>query len=196
MDFYAGGYYLIKGSPLQSWMNEDLLPSEIFTPSSCLCELSYPSYSESFLSEEDAYKYLQAEPGTSANLKLIEIGLSCEFLAVFMEETPDYRGRSQINSNNRTVFEQRRKMDLTKNFRGFDVLGFEFGGFHSFICNSLETDFHVKLGLSLNSNGLFDKYSDAMKAADYAQDPEVGAEPVLWLPWAVLEAPIIANKRL
>ncbi len=55
------------------------------------------------------------------------------------------------------------------------------------MCNSLETDYSTKLNISFNRNGLIDNFEDAEKAADFTNSPEVGAEPVLWQPWAIIE---------
>ena len=77
--------------------------------------------------------------------------------------------------------------DIMNGFRGFEILGFEYGGCHTFMCNSLETVYSTKLNISFNKNGLIDNFEDAEKAADYTNSPEVGAEPVLWQPWAIIE---------
>jgi len=39
MKFYIGGYYLIEETAIKDWMNHDLLPEKIMTPSSCICNL-------------------------------------------------------------------------------------------------------------------------------------------------------------
>jgi hypothetical protein len=38
MDFIVGGYYLIRGAPLQKWMNAKLLPPVIWSASQCICK--------------------------------------------------------------------------------------------------------------------------------------------------------------
>ena len=77
--------------------------------------------------------------------------------------------------------------DITNGFRGFEVLGFEYGGFHTFMCNSLEKEYVSKLNISFNKNGLIEKFDEAEKAAELTNSPEVGAEPALWQPWAIIE---------
>jgi hypothetical protein len=78
-------------------------------------------------------------------------------------------------------------------FLGGQPLGFEILGdkgavsFYSFLCNSLEHDYCDRLGLTLNEHGLLGTYSDAERAAAYTNQEESGAEPVLWLPWLVLD---------
>lgn len=75
-----------------------------------------------------------------------------------------------------------------------DVLGFEplvtgehTGSFEdSWLCNGLEENSHAKLGINLNANGFIDRYEDARKCVEYISRDDVGAEPGLWLPWAVV----------
>lgn len=69
---------------------------------------------------------------------------------------------------------------------GFDVLGWDHGAFHSYICNSLENDFASLLGVRPNRHGLFDAIEDARKCADYSNLETTAAEPALWLPWLTL----------
>jgi hypothetical protein len=71
---------------------------------------------------------------------------------------------------------------------GFEPLGLETGGdFHSFICNGLEANYCGRLGLELNRHGRFDTYDACRAAVEYTMLDSTGAEPVLWLPWAVSE---------
>ena len=71
------------------------------------------------------------------------------------------------------------------------LLGEEYGEwFHSFVCNALENEYLERLHISLNPNGLIDRYDDAVRAADHTNLDEVGAEPVLWLPWLISEYPL------
>lgn len=69
---------------------------------------------------------------------------------------------------------------------GFDVLGWDHGGFHSYVCNGLETEFREHLGITPNAHGFFDSEQDARRCAVHAGLETTGAEPALWLPWQVL----------
>jgi hypothetical protein len=69
---------------------------------------------------------------------------------------------------------------------GFDVLGWDWGGFHSFICNGLEREFAKVLGVAPNQHGFFDGPVDAERCAEHCNLETTGAEPALWLPWLVL----------
>ncbi|MCB9636841.1 MAG: hypothetical protein H6721_32420 [Sandaracinus sp.] len=71
--------------------------------------------------------------------------------------------------------------------RGFDVLCWDgYGGFHSYLCNSLETEL-ATLGLRSGALGLFANEDDANRAAAHVGLETTAAEPGLWLPWKVVE---------
>jgi hypothetical protein len=230
MEFYIGGYYLIEGAPIKDWMNHDLLPAQILTPSSCICDLhpddiclswvkgdkkTKNAYREKlgitkeeftelqkevdelfnsekygwlqvFLEVEQARNYYQKWLTKIPNIKLVAIATTKKHKEIFLAEEKQegdnagFYGTWLSLRNNIPI-------DLNQGLLGYEVLGFEMGGFHSFICNSLENDFSKKLGIKFNDNGLISSFNDADKAADYAQNPDVGAEPALWQPWAIVE---------
>lgn len=68
---------------------------------------------------------------------------------------------------------------------GYDVLGWDLGGFHSYLCNGLETEFAGSLGIRPNACGLFDRLEDARRCADHCNAEATAAEPALWMPWHV-----------
>lgn len=68
---------------------------------------------------------------------------------------------------------------------GFEVLGFVFGAFHTYLCHGLETEFMDTLGVRFNEHGLITDWADASKASDWINRDEVGAEPVPWYPWRI-----------
>ncbi len=70
---------------------------------------------------------------------------------------------------------------------GFDILGFEMGGAHSFLCNNLEQQFFNKLNIQLNKSGLIDNWELAIAGSKYCNDPETPAETVFWLPWIITD---------
>jgi hypothetical protein len=69
---------------------------------------------------------------------------------------------------------------------GFDVLGWDCSGFHSYLCNGLEVEFERALGMRPNARGFFDTELDATRCAEHAGQGTTGAEPALWLPWQIL----------
>jgi hypothetical protein len=69
---------------------------------------------------------------------------------------------------------------------GFDVLGWDCSGFHSYLCNGLEVEFERVLGVTPNATGFFDSQDDATRCAEHAGLDTTGAEPAVWLPWRML----------
>jgi len=80
---------------------------------------------------------------------------------------------------------QRNEFIDTAGFIGFDILGYDMGSFHSYVCNGLEDDFYEVFGIKPNPCGLYDSYTDSRQAAGYLLNEEIGAEPALWQSWVV-----------
>jgi hypothetical protein len=74
---------------------------------------------------------------------------------------------------------------------GFEPLGYDYGGFHSFICNSLEKDYSKDLHLPINEHGRFSELAACERAVEYTRLDSTGAEPALWQPWLVVEYPLV-----
>lgn len=131
-----------------------------------------------------AQRFLRKIP----NIKLMVLGVSNEFRQFLLQE---YKPK-----NNQGVFgmylalKSGQVIDIHTGFRGFEVLGWNYFEFHSFICNSLERNFVHELDITLNKNGLIDNWQDASRAANYTNDADTGAEPVVWSPWAIVEIPL------
>jgi hypothetical protein len=71
---------------------------------------------------------------------------------------------------------------------GFEPLGFEVGGRpHSWLCNHLEVECFRALGIRPAASGLLETEDDAERVTAHISRDEVGAEPVHWLPWMILD---------
>lgn len=69
---------------------------------------------------------------------------------------------------------------------GFELLATYTGSLTcSWRCNELEIVCAEKLGVTPNAHGFIESHEDAERCAEYVAQPEVGAEPGLWLPWLV-----------
>jgi len=221
---------LIEGASIENWMNKDLLPSQIFTPSSCICNLhpediclswvtdrneTITAYTKKlsitkeqfeelqenidssfntnkygwiqmFLEVDEARKYYKKWLTNIPDIKLVAIATSKEHREIFLTEEKS-EGENLGACGNWLMLEKGVSIDINQGLLGYDVLGFDVCAFHSFICNSLENDFAEKLGIKFNKSGLISSFSEATIAADYAQNPDVGAETALWQPWAIIE---------
>lgn len=118
-------------------------------------------------------------------VKLISIYLSDFDTDKFLldEVVPEGIGQNGIYEN------LKQKIDETKEdcCLGYEVLGYEMGSFHSFVCNNLGYDYSNNLGLNFNSKGLIDSYDDAKKALSYTISDELKAEPCNWKIWKIKE---------
>lgn len=142
-----------------------------------------------FFSVHTAQEFYLRFLGALLDIRIIGLSLSKDVASDFLCEERPQEGCGAIGvwtMVNRGLARIRSGSPL-----GFDVLGMEFGGgFHTFTCNSLEQDFHDKLGITFNKDGLIDDYSKAIVAAEYTNRDDVGAEPVIWYPFRVDEYPI------
>lgn len=67
---------------------------------------------------------------------------------------------------------------------GCDILGWDIGSFHTFLCNSLQSDVHGEEEISFNTHGLIrNRY---LIVEQYAASIAEMGEPVDWLPYEIL----------
>ncbi len=113
------------------------------------------------------------------DIKLIEVGIEEKYSQKLPKES----------ESNGIINKLREKSKVLPNGKiiGYDVVGYAYGFSCSFLCNGLEKDYKEKFNIILNEIGLFSNYEDAEKVAEYNLRDDVGAEPILWLPWAVIE---------
>jgi hypothetical protein len=83
-------------------------------------------------------------------------------------------------------------LDPSGRLLGYEVLGWEIDGFHSWYCSLSRKDISEQFGIGVGANGLLKTYADAVLVADGAARPH-DASPwgsVVWYPWAVVSYPI------
>lgn len=119
------------------------------------------------------------------NVHLIAVATTQEYMQEFLEEEKPEGNIGE--SATYIALNQRQSVEESWQLLGWDILGHEMGAFWSFIINSLETDFSEKFNISFNEYGLVDSLETANIAAEYVRDPDIGAEPALWQPWAIYE---------
>lgn len=70
----------------------------------------------------------------------------------------------------------------TDNSIGYDILGWDYGHFHSYLCNALQEEFP---SLKINETGLISNtFEETAEFALYANEHELG-EPVEWIPVSI-----------
>ncbi len=146
---------------------------------------------QTFIDRDAAIHYARKYLGDIPDLKLLMIATTREAKDFFLKEEEPKDNQGEVGVY--LCLKQGLTVKNQDNLKGFEILGYEHGGFHSFLCNSLEKDFFEKLNIRLNENGLIESHAEGEKAVKYASDPNVGAEPVLWMPWAVYEIPLQNN---
>ena len=57
-------------------------------------------------------------------------------------------------------------------------------------CHNLPKDYARDLGIHCNPMGLISDLSEAEKATHYTNEPDCGAEPVLWVPMKIKTFPL------
>lgn len=67
---------------------------------------------------------------------------------------------------------------------GWEVLCYDHGSFHSWLCNRLEDDAEKRFGIIPNARGFIDRYEDALKVATECTEH---AEPGVWSPWMITQ---------
>ncbi|MEH7014813.1 hypothetical protein V7087_29100 [Neobacillus niacini] len=160
---------------LEKWV-EEMFEVERFT------------YPQLFTTVELAKEFLCKFLSHLTDAKVIGIGLPEDLINEFIEyeETENrpvknHYGIEKLLLNKTQIAVKDSKM------LGYEVLGFENGNFHSYLCNSLEKDFKKHFGFALNENGFITSLEETIRYCDYSNDEELGTEPVLWLPWAIFE---------
>jgi len=76
---------------------------------------------------------------------------------------------------------------------GFEVLSYEYGLEHSWLCNLLEREAAEQFDMAPDPRGFIDSFADATRVADHANRDDIGTEPGLWLPWLVVQYPIAST---
>ena len=112
-------------------------------------------------------------------LVVFGIALARELVKDFLDETRQEAGHAGVL----TALRRGLAPDPSGIALGFDVLGWDWCAFHSYVCNSLENEFASVLNIRPNQYGFFDRIEDARRCADHSNLETTGAEPALWRPW-------------
>lgn len=133
-----------------------------------------------FFSVNKAKEFANLFYDFASELTVIGIGLKSDLVVDYLEQEDAEYGVYKL-------LKREQVLESSGEILGFEVLGNEYGSFHSWLCNSLEIDCKEKLEIIPNQNGFIETFEQAEKCAEYANRDEVGAEPCFWLPWLILE---------
>jgi hypothetical protein len=137
-----------------------------------------------FLHKEDALQFKSSYLG-KIECHLIRLSLPEPYLKEALEELKPETGMAESGVYHNLKL---RLSDIDSGeCLGYELLCWDTGGFHSFICNGLENEYEEELLLRFNSNGFFDNLETAITAVEYTRRDEVGAEPGFWAPFKMVK---------
>ncbi|MBI2837051.1 MAG: hypothetical protein HYX75_01955 [Acidobacteria bacterium] len=70
---------------------------------------------------------------------------------------------------------------------GFEILNYQYGTVHSWLCDGLEADVAVKYSIKPNPSGFISALEDAASAAQFCASGDAGSGSGEWLPWLITE---------
>lgn len=122
------------------------------------------------------------------DIRIIIIGLPKQYKVDFLEDIAAFSSKNFEPYGVEKMILQHLSPDMDGAKKiGYEVLGFDSGSFHSYLCNGLERDFNHQFNTSLNSHGLIHTFEEADHYSDYCNELGEATEAVLWLPWAIFE---------
>lgn len=134
---------------------------------------------------ESAFEFCNNFLFHQKDIKIIGIALTSIYKEVFLNDQDDLTYGICKNLNISKPLNPKGKL------LGYEILGYEYGCLHSYICNGLDDIYYDKYNLKLNCHGLISSLDEAKALSDYTNNEVDGTEPVIWLPWAIIEYPLV-----
>ena len=119
---------------------------------------------------------------------LLGIGLPNQYVEQFLAEEKPAAGDGTPGVYH--AVNGRHALEPDGQVLGYEILGYEYGTFHSWLCNQLEKAVHQQLQIRPNPHGFVGSLSEAERAVEYCSRDDVKAEPALWLPWLIVKYPV------
>lgn len=145
------------------------------------------AYPQVFTSVKLAREFTNKFLSKISNARIIGIGLPENSMNDFFEyedlqgQQEEQYGVGKLLLSN-SIVEQ-----MNSRLLGYEVLGYENGSFHSYLCNGLEKELHKQFKFSLNDKGFIASLEEANRYCKYSNQEEIGTESVKWFSWAVFE---------
>jgi len=141
-----------------------------------------------FLSLAAAREFYQQFVNEKARSVLLGIGLPNQSVERFLADGKPAAGDATPGVYH--AVNGRHTLEPDGQVVGYEILGYEYGTFHSWLCNQLEKAVHQDLQIRPNPHGFIGSLSEAERTAEYCSRDEVKAEPALWLPWLIVKYPV------
>lgn len=148
-------------------------------------DVLFPQVFSSLHSAED---FLNRFLTQVSGIRIISIGLPERYKSDFLEDIELFSSKNPEPYGVGKMLLQHHppEKDGAKKV-GYEVLGFDSGSFHSYLCNGLERDFRKHFNFSPNRYGLINSIEEADRYSDYCNELGEETESVLWFPWAIFE---------
>ena len=166
--------------------NEELIKAVEYTNK--LFNEAQFGFDQIFCEKEGAELFHQIFLHKVSNVKLFQVFILAELSNTLIDQM-DNNFRSPYGI---VISLKRKNLVFMKDsdLIGYEIICHDLGNFHSFLCNSLEKAFLEKLDIHLNRRGLISSLEDAIRASNFCNTEESGAEPGYWLPCGLLEIPL------
>ncbi len=120
-----------------------------------------------FLYLDDAVEIYKKYFANTTKLTLVAVGLDEAFVEILYDEVEDIKTVIDLDNDKFKII-------------GHEIIGFDIGGFHSYLCNSLNNEIEKQYTIKFNKLGLIENsYEDVIEFAKLIKDK---GEPVEWLP--------------
>lgn len=122
------------------------------------------------------------------DIQIISIGLPEQYVDDFLEDVALYSSKNPKPYGVEQMLLRHLSSELEgANTLGYEVLGFDSGSFHSYLCNGLENDLYQQFNYEPNRHGLIASLEEADRYSDYCNELDEETESVLWFPWAIFK---------
>ncbi len=125
-----------------------------------------------FINYADALEIYNNYFKNNPKIILIGVAISKDLIPILNEELNDYYGNLKFR-------------EVKGKWIGNEIIGFDHGLSHSYLCNGLDKEIEKSYNIELNELGLLNnKYEEVTKFAEKIQGK---GEPVEWIPVAIFE---------
>jgi len=145
-----------------------------------------------FMSDWEAVEAVLEAAKPSSACRVLGLGIHADLVSGFIEDAGELQDPESTLVG---LLSKRLLVPEGGSPLGFEILGFEAGctSAHSWLCN-LQRQVAERHGVHPELNGLLSHYQVAKQWADEITREQL-AEPVLWLPWLVVEYPAPSRQH-
>jgi hypothetical protein len=182
----------VKGDSIDDYQKRLELSDEVFFEAMFRVEKLFEDqvfgWNSVFFDLETAKSFAKNYFQKIENLKLFRALAPIQLTEKVLQKTEE---KTVVPHGLHTVLKKKEIVEIeSDSLLGYEIIGYDLGSFHSFVCNSLESDFVNKLEIPINSKGYISDFNNAIKAASYCNLESTGAEEGYWFPVGMREIPL------